>query len=77
MKPLDFKFDTLINKLYNYVLHLGCQFLMEGFFIGGEGKLHSSYSPHEMHREQPALLHINNYSTFLEKIAPVKYTKSK
>jgi hypothetical protein len=42
MKPLHFKFDTLINKLYNYVLHLGCQFLMKGFFIEEEGKVHNS-----------------------------------
>lgn len=61
MKPLDFKFDTLINKLYNYVLYLGCQFLMEGFFIGGKGNDIIAYSPHEMHRKQPVLLHINNY----------------
>lgn len=77
MKPLHFKFDMLINKLYNYVLHLGCQFLMESFFIGGEGNYIIAYSPREMHRKQLALLHINNYSTFLEKTATVKYTESK
>lgn len=49
MKPLQFKFNTLINKLYNYVLHLGCQFLIKGFFIGTRGKLH------EIHRRKEGM----------------------
>lgn len=77
MKPLHFKLDTLINKLDNYVLHFGCQFLMKGFFIGKEGELHKSVFLSCNTEKAAGIIHINNDLSFLERTETVKYSKGK